>query len=178
MRLISTPIAGAWLIDVEPIRDQRGFFARSICVDVLAAQGLDGRISQQSISFNERQGTLRGLHYQDEPHGEIKLVRATSGRIYDVILDLRPDSTSYLCWHAVELSVDNRRTLYVPKGVAHGFQTLEDNTEVFYQMTQRYVPGYSRGIRWNDKKFAINWPLAVQSISLQDDSYPDYKLCP
>lgn len=174
MTLTETPIAGAWLLEIQPISDERGFFARSLCVDTLAAQGLEGRMLQQSVSFNQQRGTLRGMHYQNAPHEEIKLVRVTQGRIYDVILDLRRNSPSYLRWHAVELSADNHRTLYIPKGVAHGFQTLEDRSEVFYQMAQAYVPGYSCGVRWDDPAFAIDWPLAVQAMSSRDTSYPDY----
>ena len=174
MILTETPIAGAWLFDVEPVVDERGFFARSLCVDTLAAYGLEGRIQQQSVSFNHRRGTLRGMHYQKQPHEEIKLVRVTQGRIHDVILDLRRDSPSYLRWHAVELSAGSHRTLYIPKGVAHGFQTLEDRTEVFYQMTSAYAPGYSCGVRWNDPAFAIDWPLSDPILSERDASHPLY----
>jgi len=175
VKLSETPIAGAWLLEIEPILDERGFFARSLCVDTLAAHGLEGSMLQQSVSFNQKRGTLRGMHYQTAPHEEIKLVRVTQGRIYDVILDLRRDSPSYLRWHAVELSADNRRTLYIPKGVAHGFQTLEDHSEVFYQMAQTYVPGHSSGVRWNDPAFAIDWPLAEPILSERDASYPLYQ---
>lgn len=175
VKLIEMPIVGAWLMELDQISDERGFFARSLCVDTLADHELEGRMSQQSISFNERRGTLRGMHYQSAPHEEIKLVRVTKGRVYDVILDLRADSGSYLCWHAVELSADNHRTLYVPKGVAHGFQTLEDHTEVFYQMSQNYAPRNSCGVRWNDPLFAIEWPLSDPILSLRDASYDPYK---
>ena len=176
MKVLPTPIAGAWLLEIEPIADERGFFARSLCVESLEAQGLEGRMVQQSVSFNRQRGTLRGMHYQIAPHEEIKLVRVTRGRIHDVLLDLRPDSPGYLRWHTVELSADNHRTLYIPKGVAHGFQTLEDTTEVFYQMAQAYVPGYARGVRWNDPAFAIDWPLAPSIISERDRGYPDYEV--
>lgn len=175
MKLTETPIAGAWLLDIEPITDERGFFARSHCVDTLAAYSLEGRMLQQSISFNHRRGTLRGMHYQRSPHEEIKLVRVTRGSIYDVILDLRRESPSYLCWHAVELSADNHRSLYIPKGVAHGFQTLEDRSEVVYQMAQAYVPGYSCGVRWNDPAFSIDWPLADPILSERDACHPLFK---
>ena len=174
MILNETPIAGDWLLEIEPVADARGFFARSLCVDTLAAHGLEGRMQQQSVSFNHRRGTLRGMHYQKSPHEEVKLVRVTQGRIYDVILDLRRDSSSYLRWYAVELSADSHRSLYIPKGVAHGFQTLEDCTEVFYQMTQAYVPGHGCGVRWNDPVFAIDWPLAGPILSERDASHPLY----
>lgn len=172
MKFVETPIAGAYLLEIEPIVDERGFFARSFCLDALARLGLDGRILQQSISFNQMRGTLRGLHYQSHPNEEIKLVRVTRGRVYDVILDLRQESPSYFSWYAVELSEHNHRTLYIPKGVAHGFQTLEDKTEVFYQMTQPYVSGSSCGVRWNDPAFGIDWPLDCYSISVRDANYP------
>lgn len=174
MKLTELPIAGAWLIELEPVVDERGFFARSLCVDTLAAHSLEGRMLQQSVSFNRFSGTLRGMHYQRSPHEEIKLVRVTQGRIYDVILDLRRDLPSYLQWHAVELSADNRRTLYIPKGVAHGYQTLEDNTEVYYQMAEAYVPGQSCGVLWDDPAFAIDWPLASPILSQRDANYPPF----
>jgi dTDP-4-dehydrorhamnose 3,5-epimerase len=174
VKLSETPIAGAWLLEIEPILDERGFFARSLCVDTLAAHGLEGRMLQQSVSFNQKRGTLRGMHYQTAPHEEIKLVRVTQGRIYDVILDLRRDSPSYLRWHAVELSADNHHTLYIPKGVAHGFQTLEDGSEILYQMATPYVPGHSAGVRWNDPTFAIDWPLASPVLSERDATYPNF----
>ena len=172
MKLSETPITGAWLLEIEPVADERGFFARSLCVDTLAAHGLEGRMQQQSVSFNHRRGTLRGMHYQRSPYEEIKLVRVTQGRIYDVILDLRCDSPSYLRWYAVELSADSHRTLYIPKGVAHGFQALEDRSEVFYQMASAYVPDHSCGVRWNDPVFAIDWPLADPILSERDASHP------
>jgi dTDP-4-dehydrorhamnose 3,5-epimerase len=172
VKLTKLPIAGAWLFDLEPKVDERGFFARSLCVDTLAAHGLEGVMRQQSVSFNRIRGTLRGLHYQRAPHEEIKLVRVTQGRIYDVILDLRRGLPSYLQWYAVELSADNHRTLYIPKGVAHGYQTLENNTEVFYQMAQAYVPGHSCGVGWDDPTFCIDWPIESPILSEADASYP------
>ncbi len=172
MKLTELQIPGAWLFDVEPIFDERGFFARSLCVDTLAAQSLEVVMRQQSVSFNRLRGTLRGMHYQRAPHEEVKLVRVTHGRIYDVILDLRPGLPSYLQWYAVELSAENRRTLYIPKGVAHGYQTLEDHTEVFYQMAQDYVPGNSYGVRWDDPTFCIDWPIESPILSEADANYP------
>lgn len=174
MKLIETPIAGAWLIEIAPIEDERGFFARSLCIDKLTECGLEGEIVQQSISFNKKRGTLRGVHYQLSPHEETKLVRVTSGRIFDVIVDLRPSSPSYLRWHGVELSAQNHLTLYIPKGLAHGFQTLEDNCEVFYQMAQRYAPASSAGVRWDDPTFKISWPMPPVEISSKDLSYAPY----
>jgi dTDP-4-dehydrorhamnose 3,5-epimerase len=174
MKLTATPIAGAYLLDIEPIVDERGFFARSFCADTLRAHGLETTVVQQSISMNTRRGTLRGLHYQTAPHQEVKLVRVTRGRLYDVMLDLRPTSPSHLQWHAVELSASNHRSLYVPKGVAHGFQTLEDDTEVGYQMMQAYTPSHSRGVRWNDPLFGIVWPVPEPVLSMRDRSYLDY----
>lgn len=174
MTLVETPIAGAWLMEIEPQIDERGFFARTLCVDTLAAHHLEGRMQQQSVSFNEHRGTLRGMHLQSAPFEEIKLVRVTKGRIYDVILDLRRESPTYLQWHAVELSAENHRTLYIPKGVAHGFQTLEDHSEVFYQMSQAYVPNHSWGVCWNDPSFDIDWPIVDPIISKRDTSYTPY----
>ena len=174
MTLVETPIAGAWLLEIEPQIDERGFFARTLCVDMLEAHNLEGRMQQQSVSFNEHRGTLRGMHFQSAPYEEIKLVRVTKGRIYDVILDLRRESPSYLRWHAVEISADNYRTLYIPKGVAHGFQTLEGRSEVFYQMSQVYIPDYSVGVSWNDPSFGINWPIDDPIISKRDTSYAPY----
>lgn len=174
MTLHPTPIHGAWLIDLAPITDERGFFARSLCADTLAAHGLQGVMVQQSISFNRQRGTLRGLHYQRAPYEEVKLVRVTQGRLYDVIVDLRPTSPTYLRWHALELSANNRQTLYIPQGVAHGFQTLSDDTEVFYQMAQPYSPAHSAGVRWNDPALAIDWPLPAPILSARDAAYPDF----
>jgi dTDP-4-dehydrorhamnose 3,5-epimerase len=175
VKFSKTSIVGAWLIDINPTEDERGFFTRSLCVDTLESHGLVGRMQQQSISFNLKSGTLRGLHFQTAPHEEIKLVRVTKGRIYDVIVDLRADSPSYLQWYAVELSSANHRTIYIPKGVAHGFQTLEASTEVFYQMSTSYAPEYSAGVRWDDPVFSIEWPIKNPSLSLRDGSYSPYK---
>lgn len=175
MKLKETSIAGAWVIDIDPTEDERGFFARSLCVDTLESHGLVGRMQQQSISFNLKSGTLRGLHFQTAPHEEIKLVRVTKGCVYDVILDLRANSPSYLQWHAIELSSANHRTIYIPKGVAHGFQTLEANTEVFYQMSTTYAPTHSAGVRWNDPAFSIDWPIKNPILSPRDGGYSAYK---
>lgn len=174
MKIVSTPILGAYLLEIDPIIDERGFFARSLCAQDLIERGLSAKIVQQSISFNKNRGTLRGLHYQQFPHEEIKLVRVTQGRIYDVILDLRQTSSSYMKWYAVELSAKNRLTIYIPKGVAHGFQTLENQTEVFYQMDSFHNASSSRGVRWDDPAFRITWPIPKPIISARDANYPNF----
>lgn len=161
MKFTQTNIAGAWLIEVEPHADARGVFARTVCRSEFASVGLEADFVQQSVSWNPKSGTLRGLHFQAPPHEEIKLVRATRGTIFDVIVDLRaasPTRGQHVCF---ELSAENRRQLYIPKGVAHGFQTLADETEVFYEMTVPFHPDAPRGIRWNDPDLAIRWPRSV-----------------
>jgi dTDP-4-dehydrorhamnose 3,5-epimerase len=174
MRFEETPIPGAFVIELEALRDERGWFARSFDREEFERQGLEPAVVQCNISYNERVGTLRGMHYQADPHGEPKLVRCTRGAIYDVIVDLRPDSSGYRSWHGVELAADNARMLYVPTGVAHGFQTLESGSEVSYQMGHEYVSDSVRGVRWNDPAFSIEWPPAERRvISERDRSYPD-----
>lgn len=174
--MVFTPLAidGAFLIDVERFSDERGFFARTWCKDEFAQNGLETNLLQCSVSFNRSTGTLRGMHYQKAPHGEVKLVRCTSGAIYDAIVDLRRESTTYLQSFGVELSAENRRMLYIPRGCAHGFLTLEDNSEVFYQMCDPYEPSSAAGARWNDPAFAIKWPIDVAVIIDRDRTYPDY----
>jgi dTDP-4-dehydrorhamnose 3,5-epimerase len=169
----ATPV-GAVVIEAEPVEDERGFFARSFCAREFAARGIDARVAQCNVSFNRERGTLRGLHFQHPPHAEAKLVRCTRGAVYDVALDLRSDSPTFLDHFAVELSAANRMMLFVPAGLAHGFQTLEPDTEVFYQMSAPYVPEAADGVRWNDPAFAIEWPLAVSAISERDRTYPDF----
>jgi dTDP-4-dehydrorhamnose 3,5-epimerase len=169
-----TAVAGAFVIEVEAQRDERGFFARVWCEQELARHGLDPALAQAGISFNRRAGTLRGLHFQAAPHEEVKLVRCTRGAIHDVVLDLRVDSPSAGKWAAVELTADNRRSLYIPKGVAHGFQTLTDETEVLYLLSVPYVPGAARGVRFDDPAFGISWPREVTLISERDASWPDF----
>jgi len=168
-----TKLVGAYTIDLEKIEDERGFFARSWCQKEFLEHGLDPQVVQCNVSFNKVRGTLRGMHYQLPPFAEPKLIRCTKGSIYDVIIDLRPDSPTFLRWFGIELSEENRRMLYVPKLFAHGFQTLEDNTEVFYQMSEFYSPGHSKGVRWNDPLFNITWPPARRIISVRDQHYPD-----
>jgi len=174
--MIFTPLSlpGAFLIDLQRQEDERGFFARSWCSQEFEAHGLDPRVAQCSVSYNRTQGTLRGMHYQAEPHGEAKLVRCTAGAIYDVILDLRATSPTFMRWEAVELTAQNHRMLYVPKDLAHGFQTLVDHTEVFYQISAVYRPDHARGVRWNDPVFGIRWPAAERVISAKDRAYPDF----
>lgn len=163
---------GAFLIEPAPIADERGFFARTFCVKEFEAQGLNPCVVQCSISYNKKKGTLRGMHYQLAPHAEAKLIRCIRGAIYDVIIDLRPDSTTFRQWLATELTADNRRMLYVPEGFAHGFQTLEDDTEVFYQMSEFYAPEYAAGVRWDDAAIGIAWPETVNRIvSTRDQNY-------
>ncbi len=174
MKFIPTPLAGAYIIDLEPIRDDRGFFARSYCQQEFIQHGLNPHLVQCNISHNSHRGTLRGMHYQIAPHEETKLVRCNRGSIYDVIIDLRPDSATFKQWTGVELTATNQRTLYIPSGFAHGFQTLEAETEVFYQMSEFYYPESARGVRWNDPAFAVQWILETVIMSDRDQSYADF----
>ena len=167
-----TELPGAFVIDPERITDGRGFFARTWCRDEFAAHGLSSALVQGNTSFNTRRGTLRGMHFQVAPHPEIKLVRCTRGGIFDVIVDLRPDSPTYRRWVGVELSPSNGRMLYIPEGFAHGFQTLADETEVAYQMSEFFHPESARGVRWDDPRLAITWPLAPVNLSEKDQRYP------
>jgi dTDP-4-dehydrorhamnose 3,5-epimerase len=170
-----TELNGAFLIEPERLEDNRGFFARAWCRKEFMAHGLTGALVQSNISFNKRTGTLRGMHFQTAPYEEAKLVRCTMGAVYDVIIDLRPDSSTFLRWIAAELTAENHKMLYVPENFAHGYQTLADNTEVFYQVSQFYSPGSEQGLRYNDPTFGIKWPMDVQVISHKDRSWPDYK---
>jgi dTDP-4-dehydrorhamnose 3,5-epimerase len=177
VRFRETPVAGSYAVEPERMEDARGFFARTFSADEFAAHGLDDRVDQCSTSFNAKRGTLRGLHYQAAPHGESKLVRCTRGAIYDVAVDLRPNSPSYLRWAAVELTAENGRALYVPEGCAHGFQTLADASEILYQISAAYVPEAARGVRWDDPVFSIEWPPAPpggRTIAERDSRYPDF----
>lgn len=176
MKFIETRLKGAYIIELEPIEDERGFFARSWCRKEFAEHGLNPNLVQCNISFNRKKGTVRGMHYQVKPYEEAKLVRCTRGAIYDVIIDLRSESPTFKQWVSVELSAGNCKMLYIPEGFAHGFQTLEDDTEVFYQMAEFYHPESARGLRWNDQAFAIKWLLPELVISKQDRNYPDFKL--
>jgi dTDP-4-dehydrorhamnose 3,5-epimerase len=169
-------VEGVFEVEIEPHLDARGFFARSWCSIEFAAHGLSPKLSQCSVSFNARKGTLRGMHYQVAPYQESKLVRCTRGTIYDVALDLRPKSPTFRKWLGTILSAENRRALYVPEGCAHGFITLEDNTEVLYQISEFYQDQAGRGVRWNDPSFRIEWPERVQVISERDQTYPDFQV--
>jgi dTDP-4-dehydrorhamnose 3,5-epimerase len=172
VNFIPTQIGGAYRIEPERLVDERGFFARTWCEREFQEHGLESRLAQCSISFSPRRGTLRGMHYQLAPHGEAKLVRCTRGAIYDVILDLRPDSPTRLNWAAFELTAENRWALYIPTGLAHGFLTLSDECEVFYQMSEFFHAPAARGVRWNDPAFGIEWPQPVATISARDAHYP------
>ncbi len=175
MIFTETKLKGAFIVDITPIDDERGFFARSWCGREFAEAGLDGSLVQCNISFNRKKGTLRGMHFQKDPFGEVKLVRCTRGGILDVVIDLRPHSVTYTQWLSVELNESNCRMLYVPEGFAHGFCTLEDNSEVFYQMSSEYVPDSAAGVRWDDPAFAIKWPEMEFTISQRDREFPDFK---
>jgi dTDP-4-dehydrorhamnose 3,5-epimerase len=169
-----TSIVGSWLITPEIYEDDRGSFTRVWDVRELSSRSLPTHISQSSVCLNICQGTLRGLHYQAKPHEESKYVRCTRGAIHDVIIDLRPRSSTYRTWFTATLSASNMVTLMIPRGCAHGYITLEDGTELSYQMTHQYVPDAARGIRWNDPYFAIDWPLLPVIISERDRAFPDY----
>jgi dTDP-4-dehydrorhamnose 3,5-epimerase len=173
MIFTETALPGAYLIDPEPHHDERGFFARVWCEREMAEHGLAQRLVQCSISYTLRRGTLRGMHFQAAPCAETKLVRCTRGAVHDVIIDLRPGSATFLQHVAVALSAENRRALYVPEGFAHGFQTLEDGTEVTYQMSEIFSPEHARGVRWSDPAFGIQWPIADPILHPRDASYPD-----
>jgi dTDP-4-dehydrorhamnose 3,5-epimerase len=170
-----TKLKGAFIIEPERLEDERGFFARSFCRQEFKRLGIDFNISQCNISFNKNKGTLRGMHYQSAPYEEAKLISCTKGKIYDVIIDLRKDSAAYCQWQAIELSDENYKMLYVPKGFAHGFQTLADNTAVLYQMSEFYHPESAQGVRWSDPAFGIKWPLSNSVISEKDMNYKDFR---
>jgi len=170
----SLGLAGAWLLRLEEIHDERGFFGRTWASEEFGSRGLNPVLAQCSLSFNVHAGTLRGMHYQAAPREEVKVVRCVRGAIYDVLVDLRPDSPTYKRWEARELTADNRLSCYVPEGVAHGFQTLTDGAEVLYLISQPYDPDLARGVRWDDPAFAIEWPLPTRTISARDRGYPDF----
>jgi dTDP-4-dehydrorhamnose 3,5-epimerase len=197
MLFTETKLKGAYIVDIEKLEDERGFFARSYCYREFEEHGLNPRLVQCNISFNLKKGTLRGMHYQAAPYEEARLVRCVRGSIYDVIIDIRPGSATYCQWIAVELAAPcsqltaqgsppaahcsqltahSYTMLYIPEGFAHGFLTMEDNTEVFYQMSEFHAPDYARGFRWNDPGFRIKWPDDVKVISDRDRSYPDFSL--
>lgn len=175
MTFKETAISGVFEIGIQAIRDERGFFARAWCRSEFEEHQLESALVQCNISYNARKGTLRGMHFQSAPFAETKLVRCTQGAIYDVVLDLRPQSPSFRGWLALTLTAENRNMVYIPKGCAHGFLTLRDETEVFYQMSEVYNAESARGVRWNDPTFGIVWPDHVEVISDRDRNYPDFK---
>jgi dTDP-4-dehydrorhamnose 3,5-epimerase len=172
---LPTPLAGAYLIELDRRNDDRGFFARTWCRREFAAMGLSTDLAQCNVSYNRVRGTLRGMHWQEAPHGEAKLVRCSRGRIWDAIIDLRPESATYMKHFGVELDSESGRALYVPEGMAHGFVTLEDNSEISYQMSEFYEPSAARGLRWNDPAFNIAWPIQEPVLHPRDASYPDFR---
>lgn len=176
MTFAETPLGGAFIVEPQPIHDERGFFARTWCRREFEAHGLATQWVQCNVSFNKRAGTLRGMHFQVAPSAEAKLIRCTSGAIHDVIIDLRPESPTFKQHFSAVLTSGSYFMLYVPEGLAHGFLTLEDGTEVFYQMSDFYDPACARGVRWDDPAFGIRWPREVGIISERDRSYPDFGL--
>lgn len=171
-----TPIDGVVVVDIEKREDDRGFFARTFCEEEFRQHGLESHIAQCSTALSVRRGTLRGMHYQREPHGEVKLVRCVRGGVYDVVVDVRPKSPHFRRWFGVELNANNRRMLYIPRGVAHGYLTLEDDTEIAYQMSTAYNPDAAIGVRWNDRAFGIEWPFEPTVMAERDRSYADFPL--
>lgn len=176
MIFTKTKISGVFIIKPERIVDKRGFFARSWDSDIFKKIGLNSKIVQSSISYNKKRGTIRGMHYQIKPYEEAKIVTCIKGKVYDVIVDLRPRSKTFKKWTSVELSAENYKTHYVPEGCAHGFQTLENDTVVFYQISKIYKSKYYKGVRWNDPTFKISWPLKLSVISEKDSSHKDFDL--
>lgn len=175
MKFIKTDLEGAFLIETEPQVDSRGFFARSFCKKEFGQLNLKADLAQCNFSYNHEKATLRGMHYQEKPYGEVKLVSCLKGAIYDVIIDIRPESKTFGCHQAFELKALDGKTLYIPEGFAHGFETLEDDTMVYYQMMEFYNKDHARGIRWNDPYFNIFWPLKVKVISPRDVDFPLWK---
>jgi dTDP-4-dehydrorhamnose 3,5-epimerase len=171
MILTETPLPGAFLVEISPLPDERGFFARTYCTEEFAAHGLECAWQQCSVSSNTRKGTLRGLHYQRAPHEEHKLVRCTTGEIFDVIVDIRPNSATYRRWYGLKLTAANHRSLFIPPGFAHGFVTLSDDAEVSYMISVPYAPDHAQGFRWDDPAFAIRWPIEPSVISPRDAAY-------
>lgn len=174
MKFDATRLPGVFTIGIDPIQDERGFFARAWCRNEFEAYGLESNLMQADISYNLRKGTLRGMHYQVAPFAETKLVRCTRGAVYDVVLDLRPQSPAFKKWIAMQLTAENHQMIYIPKGCAHGFLTLEPDTEVFYQMSEVYNAESARGVRWDDPAFGIRWPEKVQVISERDRACQDF----
>jgi dTDP-4-dehydrorhamnose 3,5-epimerase len=176
MKFTETGLEGAWIVDVEPLSDDRGFFGRTWCAKEFAEHGMVADIAQCNLSYNHRKGTLRGLHYQVPPAAEAKFVRCTAGAVHDVIVDVRPDSDTYLQWIGVDLTAENRRALYVPPMFAHGYLTLTDGAEVIYQVSEFYTPGAERGARYDDPAFGIEWPVAVEVLSDKDAGWTPFEV--
>ena len=174
MIFAETPLKGAYLIEIEEKTDDRGFFARAFCQKEFSSYGLKNRFVQINNSLSFREKTLRGMHYQLSPNSETKIIRCIRGSFYDVILDLRPNSETFGKFFSLEMTADNRKMLYIPEGFAHGFLTLEDNTEALYLVSEFYTPGLERGVRWDDPKFNIKWPFAPEIISEKDRNHPDF----
>lgn len=175
MKFKKSKVSGAYIIDIDKFEDDRGFVAYAWNEREFLDEGLDKKFVEMIVSYNFRKGTLRGMHYQSAPFAQAKLVRCTRGAIFDVAIDLRPDSPTFKQWEAVELTVENRRMFYIPEGCAHGFQTLADDTEVFYQISNLYAPEHSGGVRWNDPAFGVTWPDAERTIIARDRDYPDFE---
>lgn len=169
-------LKGAFLVEVKKLEDERGFFGRAWCANEFKQHGLNPSFVQLNTSFSHKKGTIRGMHYQVDPYQEVKFIRCTRGRIWDVIIDLRPGSPTFMKWMGNELSADNYRMVYVPENFAHGFVTLEDNSEVYYPVSQFYTPGAERGLRWNDPAFDIKWPIEITVVSEKDQSHRDFSL--
>jgi len=176
MNFIELEFKGSYIVEPKKIEDERGFFARSWDKKIFEEKGLNSNLVQCNISFNKKKGTLRGIHYQIHPYAEAKLIRCTRGRVFEVLIDLRKTSKTFKKWIGIELNSNNHTMLYVPEGFALGMQTLEDNTELFYQMSQVYMPQYAKGIRWDDRTFNISWPEKITVISKKDLSYTDFHL--
>ena len=178
MKFTETKLKGAFILDIEKHEDPRGFFARIFCQKEFEAHGLMSRVAQTSVSLNFKKGTLRGMHYQMAPHQEAKLIRCATGAIYDVIVDLRKKPATFKQWFGVELSGDNYKMLFIPEGFAHGLVTLTDNTQILYQMSEFYAPGFDRGFRYDDQAFGIQWPVKIAELSEKDASWPSFASVP
>jgi dTDP-4-dehydrorhamnose 3,5-epimerase len=174
MKFIETPLKDSFVIELEKYVDDRGFFARTFCKKEFAEVGLDNEIVQINNSFSKDKATLRGIHYQLPPKAETKIVRCIKGSLWDVMVDLRPESPTFLRWYGTELNEENRKMMFVPKGFGHGFITLTNNTEIFYLVTEFYSPEFERGLRWNDPRIGIDWPLTPQIISDKDNKHPNF----
>ena len=174
MTFTETPLAGAYIIDIVALKDDRGFFARTWSVDELKQRGLDATLVQCNVAWNPTKGTLRGMHFQRPPYDEVKIIRCTRGALFDVIIDLRPSSPTFKQWTSVELDADSRRMLYVPKGLAHGYITLTDDVEAYYHVSAPYTPGSADGVAWDDPAFGVTWPMAPTVISERDRAWPRF----